>query len=70
VAVAAEDIADLAESFPLRLAVLVSVDLQSHGQPRVTEDDLNVPGGNAKILEQGGGRVTKMVDRDRAKPVS
>jgi hypothetical protein len=29
----AEDIADLAEGFPLRLAVLMCIDLQSQRQP-------------------------------------
>jgi len=32
-AAAAEDIADLAEGFALRLAVLVRADLQRYGQP-------------------------------------
>jgi hypothetical protein len=56
-AVTAEDIADLAEGFALRLAVLVRVDLQSHGQAGVAEDDLCVPGWDTKLLKQGRGGV-------------
>jgi hypothetical protein len=40
-----------AQSFALGLAVLVGIDLQRHGQPGMTEDELSVTGRNLQVLE-------------------
>ena len=57
-----ECLADAAKRVALGLAVLVGVDLQRDGQPRVAENDLRVAGRDAEVLEQGGGGVPQMVD--------
>ena len=46
------------------LAVLVGVDLQRHGQPGMTEDELGVAGRDFEVLQQGGGGVPQMVHAD------
>jgi len=46
----------MAEHLSLRLAVLMAVDLQGHGQARVAEDELGVAGRDAQVLEQSRGR--------------
>jgi hypothetical protein len=51
-AVMPEGIADLRESFTLRPAVLVGVDLQGDRQPGVAEDDLRVAGGSEMLRKE------------------
>ena len=59
-----ECLTEAAERLALGLAILVGIDLQRDGQPRVAENDLRVAGRNAEVLEQGGGGVPQMVDLD------
>jgi hypothetical protein len=65
----AERIADPAEGVSLCLAVLVGVDLQRDGQPRVTEDELGIASRNAEVLQQCGGGVPQVMHLDQAQIV-
>jgi len=54
----------------LRLAIFVGVDLQSHGQARVAQDELRVTRRYAEVLEQGRGGMPQVVNLDRPQAMS
>lgn len=62
-------IADLPERVPLRLPVLMGIDLQRHGKPGVAEDQLGVASRNPKVLQQCGGGVPQVMKLDRSESV-
>ena len=62
--VAAENVSDPAQCFPLRLAVLMGVDLQRDGHPGMAEDQLGVAGRDLQVLQQRRGSVPQMMHRD------